>query len=39
LFPPLRPWWSLRSRELRIVYRVAAEGRIVAVLGIDFDRA
>ena len=39
LFPPLRPWWSFRSRGLRIVYRVAAEGRIVAILGIDFDRA
>ena len=39
LFPPLRPWWSFRSRDLRIVYRVAAEGRIVAILGIDFDRA
>jgi PHD/YefM family antitoxin component YafN of YafNO toxin-antitoxin module/mRNA-degrading endonuclease RelE of RelBE toxin-antitoxin system len=37
LFPPLRPWWSCRNGSLRIVYRVAAEGRIVAVLGIDFD--
>jgi PHD/YefM family antitoxin component YafN of YafNO toxin-antitoxin module len=39
LFDPLRPWWSCREGDLRIVYRVAAEGRIIAILAIDSNQA
>ena len=39
LFDPLRPWWSCREGALRIVYRVAAEGRILAILAIHRNQA
>jgi PHD/YefM family antitoxin component YafN of YafNO toxin-antitoxin module len=39
LFDPLRSWWSCREADLRIVYRVAAEGRIIAILAIDSNQA
>lgn len=43
LFEPLRSLWSFTSGDLRIVYRVAAEARMIAVLAIgrrgqDIDR-
>ena len=35
LFEPLKGLWSYRTGELRIVYRVVAEGRFVAILNIS----
>lgn len=35
LFEPLKGLWSYRTGELRIVYRVVAEGRFVAILSIN----
>ena len=35
LFEPLKGLWSYRTGELRIVYRVVAEGRFVAILSIS----
>ena len=35
LFEPLKGLWSYRTDELRIVYRIVAEAKIVAVLAID----
>jgi mRNA-degrading endonuclease RelE of RelBE toxin-antitoxin system len=34
LFEPLKGLWSYRTNDLRIVYRVVAEGRFVAILSI-----
>ena len=34
LFEPLKGLWSYRSGELRVIYRVVAEGRFVAILSI-----
>ena len=34
LFEPLRGLWSYRAGHLRIVYRVVAEARFVAILSI-----
>lgn len=34
LFEPLKGLWSYRADALRIVYRVVAEGRFVAILSI-----
>lgn len=34
LFEPLKGLWSYRTGDLRIVYRVVAEGRYVAILSI-----
>lgn len=34
LFEPLKGFWSYRAENLRIVYRVVAEGRFVAILSI-----
>lgn len=34
LFEPLKGLWSYRSGDLRVVYRVVAEGRFVAILSI-----
>lgn len=34
LFEPLKGLWSYRAGDLRIVYRVVAEGRFVAILDI-----
>lgn len=35
LFEPLKGLWSYRTEELRIVYRIVAEARVVVVLSID----
>ena len=34
LFEPLKGLWSYRTGDVRIVYRVVAEGRFVAILSI-----
>ncbi|HYR28205.1 MAG TPA: type II toxin-antitoxin system RelE/ParE family toxin [Thermoanaerobaculia bacterium] len=34
LFEPLKGFWSYRAGDLRIIYRVVAEGRFVAILSI-----
>jgi mRNA-degrading endonuclease RelE of RelBE toxin-antitoxin system len=34
LFEPLKGLWSYRSGRLRIVYRIVAEGRFIAILTI-----
>ena len=34
LFEPMKGLWSYRAGDLRIVYRVVAEGRFVAILSI-----
>jgi mRNA-degrading endonuclease RelE of RelBE toxin-antitoxin system len=34
LFEPLKGLWSYRAEGVRIVYRVVAEGRFVAILSI-----
>ena len=34
LFEPMKGLWSYRTKDLRIVYRVVAEGRFVAILSI-----
>jgi mRNA-degrading endonuclease RelE of RelBE toxin-antitoxin system len=34
LFEPLKGLWSYRAGSLRIVYRVVAEGRFVAILSV-----
>jgi mRNA-degrading endonuclease RelE of RelBE toxin-antitoxin system len=34
LFEPLKGLWSYRAGDVRIVYRVVAEGRFVAILNI-----
>ena len=34
LFEPLKGLWSYRTGDIRIVYRVVAEGRFVAILSI-----
>jgi len=34
LFEPLKGLWSYRAGDLRVVYRVVAEGRFVAILSI-----
>lgn len=34
LFEPLKGLWSYRTDELRVIYRVVAEGRFVAILSI-----
>lgn len=35
LFEPLKGFWSFRAGDLRVVYRVVAEGRFVAILSIS----
>jgi mRNA-degrading endonuclease RelE of RelBE toxin-antitoxin system len=35
LFEPLKGLWSYRTGALRIVYRIVAEGRFVAILNIS----
>lgn len=35
LFEPMKGLWSYRTGDLRIVYRVVAEGRFVAILSIN----
>ena len=35
LFEPLKGLWSYRAGDLRVVYRVVAEGRFVAILSIS----
>jgi mRNA-degrading endonuclease RelE of RelBE toxin-antitoxin system len=35
LFEPMKGLWSYRTGGLRIVYRVVAEGRFVAILSIQ----
>lgn len=35
LFEPLRGYWSLRVEHLRLVYRIVAEARFVAILSIS----
>jgi mRNA-degrading endonuclease RelE of RelBE toxin-antitoxin system len=35
LFEPLKGLWTYRTDGLRIVYRVVAEGRFVAILSIS----
>ncbi|MGZ8710045.1 MAG: hypothetical protein ACXW28_07460, partial [Thermoanaerobaculia bacterium] len=32
LFEPLKGLWSFRTEELRIVYKIVAEARIVVIL-------
>ena len=34
LFEPLKGLWSYRAENVRVVYRVVAEGRFVAILSI-----
>ena len=34
LFEPLKGLWSYRTGDVRIIYRVVAEGRFVAILSI-----
>ena len=34
LFEPMKGLWSYRADSLRIIYRVVAEGRFVAILSI-----
>lgn len=34
LFEPMKGLWSYRAGDLRIIYRVVAEGRFVAILSI-----
>lgn len=34
LFEPMKGLWSYRTGDLRIVYRIVAEGRFVAILSI-----
>ena len=35
LFEPLKGLWSYRTEELRIVYKIVAEARMVVILAID----
>jgi mRNA-degrading endonuclease RelE of RelBE toxin-antitoxin system len=35
LFEPLKGLWSYRSGRIRIVYRIVAEGRFIAILTIS----
>ena len=35
LFEPLKGLWSYRPEGLRIVYRIVAEGRFIAILSIS----
>jgi PHD/YefM family antitoxin component YafN of YafNO toxin-antitoxin module/Txe/YoeB family toxin of Txe-Axe toxin-antitoxin module len=35
LFEPLKGLWSYRTDELRIIYRIVAEARLVVILSID----
>ena len=35
LFPPLRGYWSYRTGDLRIVYRISAEARFIAIVKIE----
>ena len=35
LFEPLKGLWSYRTENLRIVYRIVAEGRFVAILNLS----
>lgn len=39
LFEPLKGLWSYRADDLRIVYKIVAEARMVVVLSIDRLRA
>jgi mRNA-degrading endonuclease RelE of RelBE toxin-antitoxin system len=39
LFEPLRGYWSYRSEGIRIVYRIVAEARFIAVLNIGLVMA
>ncbi|HVE70222.1 MAG TPA: type II toxin-antitoxin system Phd/YefM family antitoxin [Thermoanaerobaculia bacterium] len=39
LFEPLKGLWSYRTDELRIIYKIVAEARMVVVLAIDRLRA
>ncbi|HEU4521666.1 MAG TPA: hypothetical protein VFT12_06670 [Thermoanaerobaculia bacterium] len=34
LYEPLRGFWSLRTENLRIIYRIMAEARFVVILSI-----
>jgi mRNA-degrading endonuclease RelE of RelBE toxin-antitoxin system len=38
LFEPLKGLWSYRSRGLRIIYKIAAEARMVVILSITSSR-
>ena len=35
LFEPLKGLWSFRTEELRIIYKIVAEARMVVILSID----
>ena len=35
LFPPLRGYWSYRTGNLRVVYRISPEARFVAIVKIE----
>ena len=35
LFDPFRGWWSYRSGELRVIYRIVAEARFVVILSVQ----
>lgn len=35
LFEPLKGLWSYRTEELRIIYKIVAEARMVVILSID----
>lgn len=39
LFDPLRGYWSYRSGELRILYRIVSEARMVLILKITRIRS
>ena len=39
LFEPLKGLWSYRTEELRIIYKIVAEARMVVILSIDRLRA
>lgn len=35
LFDPYRGWWSYRTEELRVIYRIVAEARFVVILAVQ----
>jgi len=35
LFDPYRGWWSYRTEELRVIYRIVAEARFVVILSVQ----
>jgi PHD/YefM family antitoxin component YafN of YafNO toxin-antitoxin module/mRNA-degrading endonuclease RelE of RelBE toxin-antitoxin system len=35
LFDPYRGWWSYRTEQLRVIYRIVAEARFVVILSVQ----